>query len=375
MSDLVLPLTATPVSAGGMYTTLAPGAEAAPSAATASQVLDQHAQLRDLLASPNRAVLSIAEQFGRWSDQRPDQSWLSRFMFWPYRMAGREPDGWAAQFLAGIARDLAAADTYQVTAPMCDLAGAVYEQTAAQDSRIGFADLPSESGFLWLDKPWRRTDAAGRSYQIRAVTWGLQSTRWDGHDCAEDGVRITVWSDWGADPAAAREWATLDEKARRALGPLTMGFTCVIPFGAASSGEEAGQVPTPLHYVQALWLLMGTELAASAPGAVIRQARRRALRTLARGDVSVITLRRAARGDGSPGGQRDVDWSCRWLVRGFWRHIDGYGTVGRFHEAIGDHDRLCIRCRARVRWVRPHVRGPDDRPLRASRAVMYRLSR
>jgi hypothetical protein len=352
----------------------APGAAIA-SPVTATQVLDHHASLHDLLAHPNGVAVSIVKKFGEWSDERQARSWLSRYMFWPYRTGGkRSSTDWEARFLVGVARGLFTATTYQVTAPMCEIAEVMYEQTAVVNGHVEPADLPSECGFLWLDKPWQRTDSDGTAYQTRAITWSPVSTRWKEYDCREDGVRVTLWSDWEHSPETADYWNDLDQATRAALGPLVMAFTVVLPFGAEFAGEDSDQVPTPLHYVYAVWLLLGTEVTVTSRGAVMRQARKRAARSIRHHEVSVVTLRRAAARPDGEHVHREVDWSCCWLVRGFWRHLEGYGTVGRFHEAQGDGRGHCLACGARVTWVRPHVRGPDDRPLKDTQKL-YRLSR
>lgn len=82
---------------------------------------------------------------------------------------------------------------------------------------------------------------------------------------------------------------------------------------------------------------------ASRPG---RRAAKRAL--LEREHVTVIRLRRQRRDDpDDPETERDVDWQCRWMVRGHWRHLqDGRQT-----------------------WVMAHVKGPDDKPFRVNDRV------
>lgn len=63
--------------------------------------------------------------------------------------------------------------------------------------------------------------------------------------------------------------------------------------------------------------------------------------------VRVITLRRAHR---YPSGvHRDVEWTCRWIVGGYWRN-QSYGPTGQKHY--------------RPKWIAPYMKGPDDKPLR-----------
>jgi hypothetical protein len=65
--------------------------------------------------------------------------------------------------------------------------------------------------------------------------------------------------------------------------------------------------------------------------------------------VRVVTLRRLHRTEAAPaeGTAEHVEWSHRWLVSGHWR----WQRVG-----VGRTER-------RLTYVRPHVKGPDDKPL------------
>lgn len=355
-------------------TPLVPGHDCA---ATAEHVLDAHAALHDHLARPNPGVLLFFRQFAEIAEREaastgPDWGFGKQLLYPFYDPDRPEGDpGWPGKLAGAIARGLFTATTYQVTAAMCEVAEATYAATAARAVTFEASDLPGDTGFLWLDKPFRRTDDGGAITSGRAVTWTPQAMRISG--ASYPGTRLCVWTDYAAEDSAGYSPRSLD--LLRSLGPLVMSMTVVIPFGrygavAASSGDTS-----PLHYVHALWLLLGTEIAAASRPPVGRGARRRAARSIKQNEVTVVTLRRA-RGPGGDGeaGHRDVDWSCRWLVRGFWRHLEDYADTAPRHEARGDGSGFCTACAARVTWVRPHVRGPEDRPLRATRTV-YRLSR
>jgi hypothetical protein len=74
--------------------------------------------------------------------------------------------------------------------------------------------------------------------------------------------------------------------------------------------------------------------------------------------VRVVRLRTAERQqehrqDGEP-----VEWSCRWIVRGHWR--EQWFPKLRKNQPI---------------WITPHVKGPDDKPLRAPRATVFAVVR
>lgn len=349
---------------------------------TAAAVLDYHAGLHDLLAHPNPAILSV---FRLWADHADaSNSAFGPTAFWPYRGPGVPDDpGWGAKFAGGLARGLFTATTYQVMADMCEVAEAVYEETAAQAGHIAEMDVAADCGFLWLDKPFRRTDPEGHVVQVRAVTWSPQSVPSRAGGQKVPGVRVSGWAHWDADPEAAAVFVRTEfgtdpgiGRTLRLLGPLILSYTAVVAFGPehGSFGGSTDGHPALLHLVHALWLLLGMEITAvGRAGGVPRQARRRAMRSIRQGDVSVVTLRRSRR-DGQVGESREIDWSCRWLVRGFWRHLESYAATRAHHEARGGPDGMCVTCGARVTWVRPYVKGPEGRPLKSGRTV-HRLSR
>lgn len=79
-----------------------------------------------------------------------------------------------------------------------------------------------------------------------------------------------------------------------------------------------------------------------------RATRRRAeaAKRQAEAEVSVVKLRRvvhhAHEGEGVP-----VEWNCQWIVRGHWRD-QWYPSMTRNQPV----------------WIRPYVKGPEDKPLR-----------
>jgi hypothetical protein len=75
--------------------------------------------------------------------------------------------------------------------------------------------------------------------------------------------------------------------------------------------------------------------------------------------VKVIQLRRAE-SQHRPAGEESnsVDWSCRWIVNGHWRHQ--YHGSGKDRELI---------------YVMPFVKGPEDKPLKVPTHTVYQVSR
>lgn len=76
-------------------------------------------------------------------------------------------------------------------------------------------------------------------------------------------------------------------------------------------------------------------------------------------EIKVITLRRASNRDAQQESTRDpVEWSCRWIVSGHWRR--------QFYLSTGEH---------RPVFVLPYIKGPDEKPLRATADRVFVVSR
>lgn len=94
----------------------------------------------------------------------------------------------------------------------------------------------------------------------------------------------------------------------------------------------------------------------------LRSARRRMAR--ANGDdladLNIIVLRRVERRhvDLDSEDSEVIEWSCRWTVRGHWRQ--------QWYPSVQLH---------RPKWITAHVKGPDDKPLRAPRGSLFAVIR
>jgi hypothetical protein len=55
-------------------------------------------------------------------------------------------------------------------------------------------------------------------------------------------------------------------------------------------------------------------------------------------------------------GERDVDWSHRWFVRGHWRTVNGVGK-----DRAGDY------CVSGYTWVSEYLKGPEGLPVVANK--------
>jgi hypothetical protein len=80
--------------------------------------------------------------------------------------------------------------------------------------------------------------------------------------------------------------------------------------------------------------------------------------------VRIILLRRkqVVRPDApiSEGEKQPREWSCRWVVDGFWRQ--------QWYPSEGKH---------KTKWINPFIKGPEDKPLRTRphQIKVYAVSR
>lgn len=249
------------------------------------------------------------------------------------------------------------------------------------DVRVADVPEPAPSGLVVFAKPWWGidTDDPTRQVQVDAIVWGgalLPPTiRPDTPPEGQTSVSISsyrrlVFED-GLSPGELE------------LGVATAAIASGIPHGKGPSfsltgsawaplgrsdwpvADELGSAPWPmsdhvrLSYVEdrkvlvALWTLLHQEgIAEQTVEYAPRQERRRNERAGVNPDlahVRVVTLRRMHRVESEPSedSAEHVEWSHRWLVTGHWRW-----------QRVGPG-----RSQRRLTFVRPYVKGPDDKPL------------
>jgi hypothetical protein len=337
-------------------------------------VLDTHISLYEAYKSPGEKLRWYTGQFmqdtmDEAERQNVPQAW--GYMFWPAR-TGEE-------FTSLIARQLYVSPTYQVTAEMVDAVTGTYENVVSRIGHIEERDLPTPSGFAWLDKPMGFPDDKGIT-MYRAVSWSSQPMEFMSGFREEErwaGVRVSCWA-VPEDNLQAFPGDTVAEL--RKLGPLVLAHSAIIPFGQRFATRKLGEDPATMddahRWAHCLWLWLQAEITvtrAAPPEDVGRGARRRAQRSLKHDRVNVVILRRASKAADPSGLHRDVDWSCRWPVQGHDRHLDKY--EGPRHHAIPrGPDKRCAACDSRTTYVHAFIKGPEGLPLKSAEQL-YRLAR
>jgi hypothetical protein len=365
--------------------------------ACAEDVLGQHAKLVESLTHPNQFWVSFLAWFveARWAQNKDRPTGL----FYPLRPglggAVRAEDAiTVSHLLADSMRD---AITYKVTAEMVDTMRAVYDDSVKHIQRLDVNEMPSESGFAWLDIPWGIADGQDEACDVRAIGWDYINvmTRSTERGPAEvqpwPCVRLSLWAHTQDDVASGRMEPAVSEDIERKLGCLTLMHTCVVPFNleCGMPDDWTDTAESMLGLVHMLWMFLGMEIVAQHRTIVPRAFRRRALRSIRHGEVHVVVLRRLAHpATGEDVTHREVDWACRWVVQGHWRHWE---APDRPHHAIpvrGDlgeryaHSpecsvimkerphRHCLQCNGPLTWVRPYIKGPEGKSLKVSRTLM-----
>lgn len=334
---------------------------------TAEEVLREQVALADRFTSPDASTLGYVQSFAKDKLVKNDQSTVWQ-LFYPFDVTVAAE---AKAYAKAMGLGLQASTAYQVTAEMVDLATALYRDQQKRGGVLDGAELPSDYGFMWLDKSPDQRDQNGRSVITSAITWSKLPvrTRFEHSEEVVPGVRLTFWTSW-TDLERLDEWTEdtyqqamersgktreeIKSGLRREFGNLTFSHTVVLPFGV-DIGVTTGEIgDSAVALVHVLWMLMDMEFVTSRkPAQLPRAARRRALRSLKHGEVNVILLRRTKTLDDGDHDPAPVEWSCRWIVQGHWRT---YKKDGR-----------------RI-WIRPYIKGPDGLPVKDTKQL-WRLAR
>jgi hypothetical protein len=337
---------------------------------TASEVIQQHAALADRWRSPAPALTGYISAFV--SDVVKKRGAVAGDgMFWPMETS-RITEPWVRL----IGMELYDSQTFQVTGEMCGVVSGMYRKNRQDVTRISISELPADRGLVWLDEPPDLHDKHGKVSKTRAVSWAVTAVPCDGRS-DQTALRLIMWCDTHVDDDYSEQWLPgVLQKSERAIGRLQLQHSILIPLDRDVQGVENTASPLAddsVAWVHVLLMLLGTTITSqhraflprSTEGNVKRALKKKAV-------VTIITLRRAAHEHS--GATRDVDWSCRWVVQGHHRHLESY-DINPHHAIplVGDQ-KHCAACRARITWVAPYVKGPDDAPLKVT-PVVHRLSR
>ena len=269
------------------------------------------------------------------------------------------------------------AETFYVDPRMRDVVTAAAPSMPGED--LLAEDLPSPYGFVLIPGGVGQVNPYGRLIVINAVLWASRGPDidllmlTDKHDLRDD-YNAEAAADGFVNPGPRYMPSSLVTVTLGAELPRTQTFASTLPphVRAEQREEDDGQIrihllredgspaleddvpdldfgwhPDPVcQWVVAMWRLMQQSLAVVEPEEPTRQLRRQLQRrNIEERTYSVITLRRLNR----PGtGEREVEWTHRWIRRGHWRQQP--------YKQDGDWVRRAI-------WIHPTICGPEDKPL------------
>jgi hypothetical protein len=270
------------------------------------------------------------------------------------------PEDDAPHIVIGVQRELLRrADPIYVSGDSMTLWEAARD--SFQPEPVHRTDLVVPCGFALLPWPTTMIDVSGRKVSYRAVSWMPVSTEhtrsWD-EDVAGQGIWLSMYShidDQDEVWVQADDGTDLHDYARDHGWRWSLLHSTPVMFGdriwERFEGDERDQSMTLFRHAQSLWRLMSQLVPVSTR--LHRQARRQRARRHLSEDVTVIHLRRQRPG-GEQHGESNVEWSHQWLVRGHWRK-----------QPYGAKDNPSYR----QIWISPHVKGPEDKPLKVTKRV------
>lgn len=245
-------------------------------------------------------------------------------------------------------------DTYAVTAEI----GNILEQTATSIPKFVFHadDLPSPSGFVWLEQAIIIPDINNRPLAVQALGWHVTPVHTgnvEDMDVGDDGpvqpcVLTLAWTA-PSDPRDYAHDAFLNEEPHLVMphGLVSM-LTGVWPIGETWPTNEAdmglGQ------FLLAFLRFLATPWIAADRHTLDRHQARRAVRAVGSvehvPEVRIVQLRRRAAERSEATGTGNVEWSHRWIVGPFWRD--------QWYPSLGVHKPILIA---------PYIKGPEHLPL------------
>ena len=341
---------------------------------TASDVLDKHTALTEAVRGSQglrRFVdrfmrQDLGEALGEGGPEAVARELLVKF--WP----ARSGSGYAA----ALARELGDARTYQVSAGMTDAISGVYARSRQHIDHLEEDDLPWEAGFAWLDKPALLGDGEGVTMAFRAISWSAIDIHAEDDQGPVDAraVRLAAWAFQGDTDTLARRDEHIASQDLAGTGLMLVTST-VVPFGMRWPPTRSRVADDFGRWCHTLMLFLDAEITVAHKPKLERPALRRAQRSLKQNTVTVIMLRRLKQAAEGEPGHRTVDWTCRWIVQGFWRH-NRNDYPGENHRVIPDAAKTrCSICGNKINWSRACLRGPSWLPLRQRKGTVYKLAR
>jgi hypothetical protein len=282
----------------------------------------------------------------------------------------------ASNLMEALGRSVQQAYAYHVSPDMSDLVQYAASQLEGTD-RFDRSLAPTEAGIARFEKPLLVRDVRGKMMKGHWLVWGSAMLKggeratvtWLFNDAIEDPDdvayelvgqqqgNVTIDQAWLERTYGRWQYIGCHVHTQeQRMGPAYREPDEVTRANVLAAGNEPVPSTNTMRYVHAFWLLLNQTVTQTEDALLSRPQARRARRHRLPGRVVVVTLRRRKQSEHV--GETLVEWSHRWVVRGFWR----WQPCGP-----GRSERKRI-------WVAPFVKGPEDKPLIVSDKV-YALHR
>ena len=254
---------------------------------------------------------------------------------------------------------LLAEPMYCASSP-CDLVSSASK--SVPDWPIKEHDFPCNHAFIWLAKPIEcvitRDEMVPQlinPLRLRAMGWMMSRI---GSEIKETGDLVAVGPEYSANGFIPHFWFEIE-------GRGITGYLSQFYFGetVTSQIKRAG-VPgnAAIHRVFFAFLaFLRQRILVSARAQGNRASRKIADKIQFKHTTChVVTLRSLEYRQSSTNGEKEhPDWSCRWWVAGHWRQQPcGEKSIER-----------------RPTWINPHIKGPEDKPMKTISKRLFAVVR
>ncbi len=245
--------------------------------------------------------------------------------------------------------------------------------TVPADTRLDLPMLPAPAGFCWLAKPLPvpsdlvvgiiESDMEGiarEGWALDAISWAPNTIPVRQSSGTTEQVSTLMLFAWLVPPRGFEsQWPSMPASLWWFFGDTLEQNAATIRGGRATEEEASKRWGLAVFAAAMLFLHQGLAVAGP-PERVDRHARKRVERAGWRPEpvVRVIRLRRVHTTPHDQHEPEDVAWACRWVVRGHWRQ--------QWFPSVQAHRPL---------WIAPHVKGPEDKPMKAPRSTVFAVVR
>jgi hypothetical protein len=238
------------------------------------------------------------------------------------------------------------------------------------DWTLTIPSLPTESGFIWFDKPLvmpsvpTELDSSNEMCPLVAISWSTFGYKY------MPGISNFVLFDSVTWEGVDQLWLIVGFYILHNGQPEPIGQCSLMDGESLSKFVNTHDVPED-HIELQHWFVRCFQYFASAvsfmeQNIIVSEKQRpnrnvrRHLPPFAKNEplVRVVRLRRQERSINIANSHCDVDWQCQWLVKGHWRQ--------QWYAKTMAH---------KPKYIMPYVKGPEDKPMKPPRPTIFAVVR